>query len=48
MVIAKADNALRKAKMTGMNSFQELSLTHHLGEWDEHNTYSDIQGNAQY
>jgi diguanylate cyclase (GGDEF)-like protein len=46
MIIAKADNALRKAKMTGMNSFQELSLTHHLGEWDEHNTYSDIQGNA--
>jgi diguanylate cyclase (GGDEF)-like protein len=46
MIIAKADNALRKAKITSMNSFQELTLTHHLGEWDEHNTYSDIQGNA--
>ena len=45
MLIAKADNALRRAKMTGMNSFQELSKTYHLGEQDECNAYSDIQGN---
>ena len=45
MLIAKADNARRRAKMAGMNSFQELSLTHHLGEHDEDNSYSDIEGN---
>jgi len=45
MIIAKADTALRKARMADMKSFQEISLTHHLGEWNEHDTYSDIQGN---
>lgn len=45
MLIAKADNARRRAKLTGMDSFQELSLTYNLGETDEDNIYSDIQGN---
>lgn len=45
MIIAKSDNARRRSKMTGMDSFQELSLIYHLGEDDENNSYSDIEGN---
>jgi|GEM_PF-632951 diguanylate cyclase (GGDEF)-like protein len=43
-LLAKADNALKRAKEANRDSFQELSSTQRFGEWNQKNIYKDIEG----